>query len=117
MPTGDYYISVTGTIQQQTNPALALGLRAAGFMGPFATIAAAKAALPGGKTLTGLAASAPGEAASGVESLIKPFTQRALWVRIAEGVLGLLLIIVAVAELAKGTPVGALAKKTPLLFA
>jgi hypothetical protein len=36
-------------------------------------------------------------------------------VRVAEGTLGLLLILVAVAELAKGTPAGNLAKKVPFI--
>ena len=36
-------------------------------------------------------------------------------VRVAEGTLGLLLILVAVAELAKGTPVGNAVKKVPFI--
>lgn len=40
-PGSDYYVSVTGTIQAQANPALALGLRLAGWSGPY-TYAQAK---------------------------------------------------------------------------
>ena len=42
-------------------------------------------------------------------------TSRGTWVRIAEGVLGVALILVAVAELAKGTPVGNAVKKVPFI--
>lgn len=34
-PGGDYYVSVTGTIQAQANPILADGLKALGWTGPF----------------------------------------------------------------------------------
>jgi|ERR1035441_4663032 hypothetical protein len=40
---GSYYINVAGTVQQQCNPVLAAGLRVAGFVGPFNTVAEAKA--------------------------------------------------------------------------
>jgi hypothetical protein len=61
--TGDYYINVaTGTVQRQTNPILAAGLIAAGFKGPYASIAAAKAAI-GGKDAAGDITSAAQSAA------------------------------------------------------
>jgi hypothetical protein len=41
--TGHYYVSETGTIQQQGNAFLAAGLLATGWTGPFATFADAKA--------------------------------------------------------------------------
>lgn len=34
-PGGDYYVSVTGTIQAQANPVLADGLKALGWSGPY----------------------------------------------------------------------------------
>jgi hypothetical protein len=40
---------------------------------------------------------------------------RGTWVRLAEGTLGVVLILIAVAELGKGTPVGAIAKKVPFI--
>jgi hypothetical protein len=60
--TGDYYINlVTGEIQQQTDPVLAAALLAADYKGPFASIAAAKAAYP--EDVSGEAASAAEKAA------------------------------------------------------
>jgi hypothetical protein len=40
---------------------------------------------------------------------------RGTWVRLAEGVLGIVLVLVAVAELGKGTPVGNAVKKVPFI--
>lgn len=42
-------------------------------------------------------------------------TSRGTWVRLAEGILGVALILVAVAELGKGTPVGNAVKKVPFV--
>jgi hypothetical protein len=43
------------------------------------------------------------------------FTSRGTWIRIAEGVLGIAVILVAVAELGKGTAVGNAVKKVPFI--
>jgi hypothetical protein len=42
-------------------------------------------------------------------------SSRGTWVRIAEGVLGLALVLVAVGELGKGTAVGNIVKKVPFI--
>lgn len=46
---------------------------------------------------------------------LKGLTARQLWVRVAEGVLGLALLLVAVAELGKGTGIGKAAKAVPFI--
>ena len=43
------------------------------------------------------------------------FSSRSSWVRIAEGVLGLALVLVAVSHLAEGTAVGNVVKKVPFI--
>lgn len=72
----------------------------------------------------GVVTGVPAAAAKGAENVEKDLspsaifgdlTSRALWIRIAEGALGVILIAVAVAELAKGTPAGKLAKKVPFV--
>jgi len=50
-----------------------------------------------------------------VNSFLGALTSRGLWIRIAEGSLGILLILVSVAKLAEGTQIGKLAKKVPLV--
>ena len=50
-----------------------------------------------------------------LDKLGKLLTSRGTWVRLAEGVLGIALVLVAVAELGKGTQVGNLAKKVPFI--
>lgn len=74
----------------------------------------------GGGVVTGV----PAAAAKGAQNVVADLspgaifaslTSRALWVRVAEGVLGILLVAVAVAELGKGTAVGNLAKKVPFV--
>jgi hypothetical protein len=118
MATGSYYIfPVTGTIQQQASRIAGIALNAAGWAGPFPTIAAAKASLPAGKDVGGLISSGASDVTGGTLGFLKTLTSRELWIRVAEGVLGLLLILVAVAELTKGTAVSSAIKKTPVLFA
>jgi hypothetical protein len=117
--TGSYYINpVTGTIQQQTNPVLAAGLRAAGFQGPFPTIAAAKASLPGGKDYSGNVTSA-------AKSALNPFNDIAsitgisgtnLVLRALKVIIGGTLLLVGIVHLAgidSGT-VAAIARKVPV---
>lgn len=70
----------------------------------------------------------PGAAAKGAQSVYQNldpaqwlnklgnlFTSRGTWVRVAEGVLGLALVLVAVAELGKGTAIGNAVKKVPFI--
>lgn len=52
---------------------------------------------------------------NGLTSFLSFLTSRSSWVRIAEGVIGALLILSAVSSLAAGTPVGKLAAKVPLI--
>lgn len=68
----------------------------------------------------GVVTGVPAAAAKGAEklswqSIYSELTSRQLWIRVAEGVLGVLLIAIAVAEIGKGTPVGKLAKKVPFV--
>lgn len=51
----------------------------------------------------------------GLTSFLSFLTDRSSWVRIAEGVIGALLILSAVSSLAAGTPAGKLAAKVPLI--
>lgn len=52
---------------------------------------------------------------TGLTSFLSFLTDRSSWVRIAEGVIGALLILAAVASLAEGTPAGKLASKVPFI--
>lgn len=54
-------------------------------------------------------------AGSSVAGILQGLTARELWVRVAEGVLGLALVLVAVAELGKGTGIGKAAKAVPFI--
>lgn len=86
------------------------------FLG-FATKADAQAYLkkvdPSGKTGPGTLLTPPHgnlpNPVKGIEQFLGLITQRQTWVRIAEGVLGLVLILVGIAELAKGTQTGKIA--------
>lgn len=111
--TGGYYINVaSGTIQRQTNPLLAAALLAAGFIGPYATPAAAKAALPGGRDLsgdvTGAASKAASSAGSAASSAIIGFIkQGGIWERGAEIIIGILVLYIGLKAIT--TPQGATA--------
>jgi len=93
------------------------------------TMNALQGAAGGANVLAGTTAAPgvvqPGEIAAGagtaaaaapdVASILKGLTARQLWVRVAEGVLGLALLLVAVAELGKGTAIGKAAKVVPFI--
>jgi hypothetical protein len=103
--TGDYYIDpITGTIQQQSNPIGQLALRQAGFQGPYATIADAKAAI-GGKDVGGDVSSAAESAANSIPGVAQvggflgDLSSRNLWLRVAKVVVGLGLIIIGIVHL------------------
>jgi len=70
----------------------------------------------------------PGAAAKGAENAVANLSpsqwlnklgnilsSRGTWIRLAEGVLGIALLLVAVAELGKGTAVGNIVKKVPFI--
>jgi hypothetical protein len=119
--TGSYYIDrATGTIQQQTNPLLAAGLRAAGFIGPYATVADAKAAI-GGKDYGGDVASAAKDAESDLNPLndiasITGISGTNLVIRSLKVIIGATLLLVGIVHLADinaGT-ITTLARKVPV---
>ena len=105
--TGNYYISaVDGTIQQQCNGVLADALKATGFQGPYPSIAAAKAAVT--PATAGIAKQVD-NAVPGLSQIGKAFndlTEGPFWIRALEVLLGLGLIVVALAKLASGTSAG-----------
>src|SRR6185312_5394892 len=93
------------------------------------TMNALQAAAGGANVLAGTVAAPgvfqPGNVAQGAGTVasgatdylgfLKGLTARELWVRVAEGVLGLALLLVAVAELGKGTGIGKAAKAVPFI--
>lgn len=66
---------------------------------------------PVGKTVVGSL-----QGATNSVGFLKALFTRQNAIRLAEGILGVALILVAVAELGKGTPVGNLAKKVPFIL-
>lgn len=106
-PAGCYYVNrVSGTIQRQCNPVAAMALGTLGFIGcdqlPAAgfnacpTFAAAQA-LAGSSTGSGLVNSTVGflEAPfNAIGNFFSFLTDRGTWIRIGEGVLGLLLLVI-----------------------
>jgi len=124
-----FYNSVSGAVISE--PAIGDTIQAhlPGWHGPFSSKQAAldyyasnSAANPGWKAPTGFAGNvgntvgAAASAAGGsVLDVLKGLTARELWVRIAEGALGIALILVAVAELGKGTAIGKAAKMVPFI--
>jgi hypothetical protein len=118
-PGSDYYVNdVSGTIQAQANPLLAAGLIASGWAGPF-TWAQAKAqvasnpstAVKAPVAAVGQAGASAASGVSGVTDFLTRLTQGNTWIRVAEVLLGLGLIIVGLAKLASGTAAGRAAVK------
>lgn len=119
-PGDDYYVQPsTGAIQRQSTGYLADALRALGYQGPY-TWAQAQTVLELGKKVAGTGAapisSTAGEAATGqtgslpnplaaVTDFLHRLTDSNTWLRVAEGILGLLLIAVGVAKLTNAVPV------------
>ena len=99
-PGGPWFVFPTGTIQRQSNPIAAEALTKVGWIG-FPTQADAKAyadALHGlGKTVTG--------AVTSTTDFLSRLTDPNTWIRIAEVVLGLVLIAVGVAKLTNAVPI------------
>jgi hypothetical protein len=65
--------------------------------------------------VAGVAANEAGTAIPSWLGALKDFFSRGFMIRAAEVTIGVALIIVAVAELGKGTPVGDLARKVPVI--
>jgi hypothetical protein len=82
-----------------------------------ANVLAGTVALPGvdqpGSVAQGAGTVAVG--ATSVLGFLQGLFTRANAIRLAEGILGVLLIAVAAAELGKGTPIASIAKKVPLV--
>lgn len=99
-PGGPWFVNnASGTIQRQSNPVLAEGLAQSGWTG-FATQAAAKAFANKGPA--GQAKQVTQSAFSGINAVgdfANKLTQANTWLRIAEGLLGIVLIAVALAKL------------------
>lgn len=97
---GPWFVNVaTGTIQRQSNPVLAAGLASSGWIG-FPTHAQAKAYANKGPA--GQIKSVGQSAFSGINAVgdfANKLTQGNTWLRIAEGLLGIVLIGVALAKL------------------
>lgn len=84
--------------------------------GPYPTRADAVSGENQGTTTLGPNPNQTGPPNSGTGSLLGGIipTDRALWTRIAEGTLGVALILVGVAKLAEGTPTAAMIRKVPI---
>lgn len=99
-PGGPWFVNnASGTIQRQSNPVLAEGLATTGWTG-FPTQAAAKAFANKGPA--GQIKSVGQSAFSGINAVgdfANKLTQANTWLRIAEGLLGIVLIGVALAKL------------------
>jgi hypothetical protein len=102
MATGSYYINqLTGEIQQQTNPLLAVPYHVYPWKGPYATMAAAHAAINASPNQTLNPAAA---ASSVVSDTLKPLFQKSIWLRVGEVVAGLILLGIGLNALLKGKP-------------
>lgn len=111
--TGNYYINLDeGTIQQQCNGLLVDALRATGFVGPYPTIAAAKASVEPLSTAVKTGAGAVEGAATAVPDFLSRLTSANLWERIGEVVLGIVLIAVGLARITHAVPVATQIAKT-----
>jgi len=123
-----FYNSISGSVIDEPAFGDTIQSHLPGWHGPFPSKQAAldyytsnKTANPGWKAPAGLAgnvvntvgSAVPG--ATSILSFLTGLTARQLWVRVAEGVLGLALLLVAVAELGKGTGIGKAAKAVPFI--
>lgn len=119
-PGNDYYVNpLTGTIQRQSNPILAAGLKATGWQGPFtwaqakATVAGLQAGI-GAATPGGLPTIGPGGNIGGtitnplggiqaIGDFFNRLTQPHTWVRVGEVLGGLLLVYMGLRASFSGT--------------
>lgn len=104
-PGDDYYVfTSTGTIQAQSNPVAALALKASGWIGPY-TWAVAEQKIGQGETAGQVIGSAASDAGA-VTGFLGKLGDSSLWIRVAEVVIGLALIIVGLDKALAGTPGG-----------
>jgi hypothetical protein len=104
----DYYVfTSTGTIQAQSDPVLALALKASGWIGPY-TYAVAEQKIGQGTTVGQIAGSVTSDFAA-VNKFLGQLGDKAVWVRVAEVIIGLALIIVGLDKALAGTPGGSAA--------
>lgn len=98
---GDYYINIyTGTIQQQHNSLLGKGMAAAGFVGPFPTIEAAKAFYnKSGKKIGAALPTGGGAGAAQAAGVFHGLDLGAILLRVGEVLLGIVLVGVGIAKL------------------
>jgi hypothetical protein len=113
-PGGSQALDVTWTVVRQASKPNASA------HGPYPTQAAAAAeAASLNQTAAGSvvaqAANAKGNPINSVTNFLKDLSSRNTLLRLAEGTLGIALIIVGVAKLADGTAVGAALKKVPFV--
>lgn len=113
-PGGPWFVFLaTGTVQRQSNPALAEALALSGWIG-FANSADAYAVAHGtsAPALVGGAVDAVSGATTDVGDFLSRLTSPQTWIRVAEVVLGLLLIAVGIAKLTNAIPAATKVAKT-----
>jgi hypothetical protein len=95
-PAGGYYVfPASGTIQRQTNPLLAAGLKASGWAGPYASMTAAHNAINSSvpQKIKSDAGSLTGVNAIG--SFFNRLTSQSTWLRAGEFGIGFLFVYVS----------------------
>ena len=122
-PGNDYYVNpISGTIQRQSNPLLAGGLSASGWLGPYnwatakAQVAGLKAGI-GAATVPGMPVVGPGQGLTGglgtgisnlgginaIGDFFNRLTQPNTWIRVGEVAAGLLLLYLGLSATMRGT--------------
>ena len=115
-PGNDYYVNdLTGTIQRQGNALLAKALLASGWTGPYtwaeakglaAGLAATGATNPSGAGATPTPTSISGAAGtSGLTAFLARLSQASTWLRVAEVLLGVVLLAVGIARITNAVPI------------
>lgn len=109
-PGKDYYVfPATGSIQAQSNPILAEGLKSSGWAGPFdwahaKATASNTAANPANDIRS---ATAP---IAGIAKVVSGLMSGNFWLRVGEVIAGLILLGIGVNALFKGKPLDAVTK-------
>lgn len=97
---------LSGTIQRQSNPILAEGLVQTGWIGfPTSDAAGAYAGNLSPAHTLDQGKAAVGGAISSVDDFLSRLTDPKLWIRVAEVVVGLILIAVGIAKLTNTVPI------------
>jgi hypothetical protein len=106
--TGNYYINqLTGEIQQQSNPVLAIPYHVYPWKGPYATMAAAHAAINKSPNQSLNPAKLSQKVA---DTTLGPLFQKNLWVRVAEVLVGVVLVAIGLNAMLKGKPMSVVTK-------